>query len=304
MAKKFKDYYDDQYLELLIKKLAPFSDIFNQEVFISATKGNLDDLEFMARVDLIARALEHSTLLDYTETIERLGNRLGPKLKQNTGMFTEGWWLWPIGRFIENDCHQDFKASMNFIYELTQRFTGEFAIRPLLEEYPSKTMKTLLKWSLDESVHVRRLASEAIRPKLPWAKKVTIQLESFDLYFKILDNLKNAPEKFIQKSVANNLNDLFKIDKKLAHKIIEAWQNDELSEEAQWIIKHGTRSLRKKIIFPRILAASYPLVILSKQESNGNTCHNSALRHSCAGRNIPVTYVTLSLNLTPTPSSS
>lgn len=246
MAKKFKDYYDDQYLGLLIKKLAPFSDIFDEQKFLSVTSGKLSKLEFLARVDLIAQALNESSHLNYSKTLSELKKRLGPKLAQDTGMFTEGWWLWPIGRFVEKNCLQDFSTSLDFIAELTQRFTGEFAIRPLLEKYPEKTMKVLEEWSREESVHLRRLASEAIRPKLPWAKKITVQLDYFDLYFQILDNLKNSPEKFVQKSVGNNLNDLFKVDEKLARKIIKTWESGELSKETKWIIKHGTRSLRKK----------------------------------------------------------
>ena len=30
----------------------------------------------------------------------------------------------------------------------------------------------MLKWSQSKNVHVRRLSSEGIRPRLPWAKKL------------------------------------------------------------------------------------------------------------------------------------
>ncbi len=53
-------------------------------------------------------------------------------------MFREGWWLWPLGRYVEKNGDIDFSVSMDFIYELTKRFTGEFAIRPLIKKYPKK----------------------------------------------------------------------------------------------------------------------------------------------------------------------
>jgi 3-methyladenine DNA glycosylase AlkC len=94
-------------------------------------------------------------------------------------------------------------------------------------------------------VHVRRLASEGIRIRLPWAKKSLIALQEFGSYKKILTNLKSDPEKFVQKSVGNNLNDLMKEDPSKAMEIISEWQKQKPTKETLWIIKHGLRSQRK-----------------------------------------------------------
>ena len=81
---------------------------------------------------------------------------------------------------------------------------------------------------------------------MPWAKKLTIALDEFESFKKILTNLKNDKEKFVQKSVGNNLNDLMKEAPQLANQIIDEWNTDNPSKETLWIIKHGKRSLRKK----------------------------------------------------------
>ena len=65
------------------------------------------------------------------------------------------------------------------------------------------------------------------------------------LYKKILTNLKSDPEKFVQKSVGNNLNDLMKENPAKAMEIISEWQKSNPSKETLWIIKHGLRSQRK-----------------------------------------------------------
>ena len=62
----------------------------------------------------------------------------------------------------------------------------------------------------------------------------------------ILVNLQYDPEKFVQKSMGNNLNDLMKEFPDKANEIINDWRNGNPLKETLWIIKHGTRSHRKK----------------------------------------------------------
>lgn len=63
---------------------------------------------------------------------------------------------------------------------------------------------------------------------------------------RILSNLKDDPERFVQKSVGNNLNDLMKHDPEKARMILEEWKSLPLTKHTEWIIRHGERSLRKK----------------------------------------------------------
>ncbi len=140
----------------------------------------------------------------------------------------------------------DTDKSLDFIYKLTKRFTGEFAIRPLLEHNPTHVLARIQVWAQDPSVHVRRLASEGIRMRLPWAKKNTIFLEYSKQCIAILDLLKKDPSRFVQKSVANNLNDLSKENRTLFDTIITRWSRQKPSPATEWIIKHASRSIRKQ----------------------------------------------------------
>ena len=118
-------------------------------------------------------------------------------------------------------------------------------MRPLLANYPKATMDLLLEWSKDENMRVRRLASECMRIRLPWAKKQMVVLDYFDEFTAVLRNLKDDRDKSIQKSVANNLNDLYKEDPEKFESIIQAWQKEELSPSCAWIIKHASRTKNK-----------------------------------------------------------
>ncbi len=242
MAKKLKDYYDLECAKLLAGKIHQYCPEFDQKGFVQTLEKTLPGKEFFARQDVFADAFENYLVNNYVENIKIFTDLLGPELTEAKGMFIHGWWLWPIGRYIERHGVKDFDLSMAFIYELTKRFTGEFAIRPLIAQRPKKALQIMLKWSKDDSVHVRRLASEGVRIRLPWAKKSLVALNEFELYKRILAQLKSAPEKFIQKSVGNNLNDLMKEQPEKAREIIDEWQKDSPTKETLWIIKHGLRN--------------------------------------------------------------
>ena len=62
---------------------------------------------------------------------------------------------------------------MTAMIALTQRFSAEFAIRPFAKRYPESVNSDLLKLAQTHpSPHVRRWASEGIRPRLPWGRKL------------------------------------------------------------------------------------------------------------------------------------
>lgn len=61
---------------------------------------------------------------------------------------------------------------------------------------------------------------------------------------KILEILKNDDEKYVQKSVANNLNDISKDNPEVVIQFIKA--NINKTQNTNWIVKHGARTLLKQ----------------------------------------------------------
>jgi 3-methyladenine DNA glycosylase AlkC len=217
--------------------------MFDQKTFTADLLGHLDDKELFARFDLIVDAMEKSMENNYSANIQAFYNILGPELTKPEGMFNFGWWLWPIGRYVERHGNENWELSLSFLKELTKRFTGEYAIRPLLKEHPKEVMDELILWIKDENVHVRRLASEGVRIRLPWSQNIFAALNEFDRYVIILTNLKDDSEKFVQKSVGNNLNDLFRYAPDKAEYIIAEWKKTPETKARLWIVKHGTRNV-------------------------------------------------------------
>lgn len=246
MATKVKDYYDIEYGLFLSKKIQEVYPKFDETHFMSLIKPQLESLEFNNRQILLAKALNATIKLSYEDTISIFEQTLGPELESSLGMFTEGWWLWPFGKYVELYGNSNFDVSTSFSKELTKRFTSEFCMRPIIEAFPEKSMKLLLEWSIDENKRVRRLAMECLRIRLPWAKKSYVALDYFDIYKEIMTNLKDDTDKTIQKSVANNLNDLYKEYPLKFEEVISSWKNTKITKPCLWIIKHGSRTKDKK----------------------------------------------------------
>lgn len=244
---KHKDHYDDNYILELSSKLSSVIPDFNADAFSSDLIGHLDDKELFARFDFIVDVMEKHMGSDYTKNINAFYHLLGPELEQSEGMFQFGWWLWPISRYVERNGNENWQLSLAFLKELTKRFTGEYAIRPLLKEHPGEVMDELITWTKDSNVHVRRLASEGIRIRLPWGMKLLAAIEEFERFSEILTNLKDDPEKFVQKSVGNNLNELYKESPEKADHLIAEWKKTSASKAQAWIIKHGMRNQQKTI---------------------------------------------------------
>ncbi len=245
MAKKIKDYYDESAAELLAAKITAVYPEFSGTDFVREVVPQLADAVFSRRQDIFATALEGFLPADYAESLSILSSILGPPLDEPEGMFVHGWWLWPVGRYVERNSLRDHALSLSFVHELTRRFTGEFAIRPLLKAEPETTLEVLASWATEDDVHVRRCASEGMRINLPWAKKLTVALDHFDRFRAVLELLKDDPERFVQKSVGNNLNDLMKVAPEKARSIIDDWEIGDPTPQRRWIIRHGSRSVKK-----------------------------------------------------------
>ena len=130
------------------------------------------------------------------------------------------------------------------MYALTQRFTAEYAVRPFVEHYPEESVSILYDLVGDESPHVRRWCSEAVRPRLPWGKVLKALVEDPEPILPILEALIDDPELYVRRSVANNLNDISKDHPELVVDLCEEWY-DESNEERMWVVRHALRGLIK-----------------------------------------------------------
>jgi 3-methyladenine DNA glycosylase AlkC len=120
-------------------------------------------------------------------------------------------------------------------HELAQRFTAEFSIRLFLERHCEATLARLTQSATDPSPDVRRLVSEGTRPRLPWAPRLRDFQANPQPVLALLDLLKDDPDLYVRRSVANNLNDIGKDHPALLTDTANRWMQN-ATEERRWLI--------------------------------------------------------------------
>lgn len=219
---------------------------FDAEGFYKKTAPGLEGKLIKERAQWVADQFYHYLPKDPSIAIEQLTQSLGPKLGDAANM-AKGFQYLPHGTYVSQHglAPALFEASTHFLYEMTQRFSAEFAIRPFLMRYPERMLHLLRQWAQDPSQHVRRLVSEGTRPRLPWGKRVTAYDADYTPILMLLKQLHNDPELYVRRSVANHLNDLTKDRPTLVLDTLEQWQQAMPNPALDWVTKHALRSLIK-----------------------------------------------------------
>jgi len=228
---------------LISDKIKPIYKDFDSQIYINTIQKDCQNLSYTKRIELHADSLRKFLPQDYPKAIGILTQILGQENPNETGMFTNYYWIMPIGKFVEKYGLEDFDISIKAIEEITKRNTGEYAIRPFIRKYPEKTLKILQQWSKSKNFHLRRLSAEGSRPKLPWSTKLDTFIENPQPIFKVLENLMQDEVKFVQKSVANNIADYLKVNKPAANNFINKFK-DSNNKNTVWILKHAQRNLK------------------------------------------------------------
>ena len=191
--------------------------------------------ELKQRMNHVAVALGKHLPQDYKQAVNILSETVKPFNGFEGILFADYTALYGL---------HDFKTSMQAIELFTQHGSAEFAIRPFIVKYTKETMEQMLKWAKHKNVHVRRLASEGCRPRLPWAMALPEFKKDPSLILPILEELKNDPEDYVYRSVANNLNDISKDHPELVLAIAKKWKGKH--KNTDWVVKHALRGLLKQ----------------------------------------------------------
>ncbi len=248
MAESFqvRNYLNAEVIRTFGKRLKTVWSAFNVPEFEDLILPFLPDWSFSDRVQGISRALESVLPADFPKAVEILLKALPePMPLSGDGSGTAHFIIAPQTAFISR-CGQDhFDLSMYAFKEMTRRFSSEWDIRLFFERDPARTRAYLFEWTRDPDQHVRRLVSEGTRPYVPWGKKLTLVEENPDLTLDLLECLKNDPEEYVRRSVANHLNDLSKKHPDRVVNVLARWTNELDGPEIKKLVKHALRSLIK-----------------------------------------------------------
>lgn len=226
------------------RSLTAIEPTFNPDIFEQSALQGLESLALKARVNHIIVCLNHQL-----PSFEQLA----PKLCQLPQHWDHGdpsdtqrsFAAWPVIDYVAAYGLAHPKLAFQVLEALTHLFSAEFAIRPFIERYPEQAFKQLKQWTKSSSEHVRRLACEGCRPRLPWGMQLKSLVADPAPIFTILEPLKNDTSLYVRKSVANNLNDISKDHPLAMLQQCAKWQHSRTSAHTHWIIKHACRTLIK-----------------------------------------------------------
>lgn len=220
---------------------------FEVQKFQQATSAALEGKAIKERAQWVAEQLYQYLPQPFAKAGKILIEALGPPLTATTGEHTTAFRYMPYGAYVSayGLAEEDLELSVQLMYEVTSRFTAEFAIRPFLKKYPQQILGYFQAWVKDENVHVRRLVSEGTRPRLPWGVRVTAFDANYQPILDLLSQLYNDPDLYVRRSVANHLNDLTKDRAGMVVQLLQQWQKEGRSKELDWVIKHSLRTLIK-----------------------------------------------------------
>jgi len=238
-----KDIYSLSFYENFSQAVAEVHPTFDKQKFIDTIyEGDFAQKEWKDR-------MKHTTIVfhqfmpeNFPEAVAAI-DKIINNLKKNK--FTDGNLAFIFfADYIEIYGLNDFKTSAKAFVSITQFISCEFAVRPFILKYKEKMIDEMVKWSLHENHHVRRLSSEGSRSRLPWAMAIPFLKKDPASILPILENLKNDPSEYVRRSVANSLNDIAKDNPETVLEIANLWKG--LSKETDGIIKHGSRTLLKQ----------------------------------------------------------
>lgn len=238
MAESLKTMYNETFLRSFGHKVRQAHDDFDTEGFVADILAPpWEEQELLTRMRRIAATLGRYLPSDYHKALDILYAIDG----QCSGF---PYLFFPEFVAVYGQQEADWDLSLAALARFTGKSSAEFAIRPFLLQNPERTLARMLEWTGHADEHVRRLASEGSRPRLPWGVSLPAFKQDPTPVLPILTELRADPSLYVRKSVANHLNDIAKDHPQVVRELAARWKGE--NPHTDWIIRHGCRTLVRK----------------------------------------------------------
>jgi 3-methyladenine DNA glycosylase AlkC len=189
---------------------------------------------------------------DLEQLTEVLIESWGPILEKTENNGLSPFYYLPYTSILTEILIESWECGIRANFEITQRFTAEFSLRPYLMRYEGKTLTALEQWTKHQNPHIRRAASESTRPRLPWAQQLPNFRKDPRGVLQLILPLIADESLYVRRSVANNLADIAKDHSDLIFDLLMQLIRESIqktSEEKKritWVIRHAIRYFLKK----------------------------------------------------------
>jgi len=266
----FKELLNESVVRQLGQVFSRVYDDFNDTEFCDSALKRLPELELKERARHIMEALDICLPQNFDHFSEIILACLHPSEdpeNDEAAVFgpdgVMGFAAWPVTDLVTHRGIKLPELALPLLKEVTKRFSAEFAVRPFLDQHTEMTLEIFHDWIGDDNRHVRRLVSEGARPRLPWGMQLKKFVAEPSYVLPMLEKLKNDPEEYVRRSVANNLNDIAKDHPEVVSDVAAKWLKD-ADKNRMRLVKHACRTLIKQGLQPTLYAFGYvPVVGLS-----------------------------------------
>jgi len=242
------DLFNPRTVALLAQSIKKAHPRFDKTGFEREVLARFPTLELKGRIDCLVESLRGLLPQEVGAALDVLEAALPPPLDPSRTDDDFGAFIWvvPSTFAARYACSKPLlHRALAFLRSCTMRFSAEGALRPFINSFPQETLRFVQTCSQDSNYHVRRLASEGIRPLLPWCERAPLPEATI---ISVLDRLQADSTRFVTRSVANNLNDISKSNPELVLATLARWQKQgqQKPDELAWMIRHALRTLEKK----------------------------------------------------------
>ncbi len=244
--KPMKEGLNPAAIERMATSLRPVFPEMDTSRFLEDACNGLDQLELKERVDHLIRVLAQHLPQDFATAAAGLAELPHCWQAGDPNDPMRGFAAWPVTDYVAHTGLQMPAVALPVLAKLTPLFSAEFAIRPFLQNHYAMTYQQMLDWCEHPDEHVRRLATEGIRPRLPWGIRLKRFMEDPRPVIDLLTRLLDDPALYVRRSVANNLNDISKDHPDLVIEICREWLAQSDTANTSWIVKHASRGLIKQ----------------------------------------------------------
>ena len=272
-----KDYFNPDSVGELSERYRQVDKDFRAASFRQSALQGLTELEYRRRVEHIALRLWEHFDSDYN----RFCRASLPVLRTWATNKGDRKWVFTaevISHIIQYFGLNDVQRSLQLMEPLTEVFTAEWCIRPFVDQYPEICDRRFQHWLNSTNEHHRRLVSEGTRPHLPWGQSLQRHRHEPGFTLPLLEMLLKDPSVYVQKSVANHLNDLCKQHSDRILSAIENWSREErlgsgflMRQALRNLIKEGHPDALRQIGVHPFRGKVGPLKLESAQLKLGET---------------------------------
>jgi 3-methyladenine DNA glycosylase AlkC len=238
MSKPLKDVYNEDFLRKFSERIyAVYGDFDTEEFIAKVIDQTWDELTLKARMRRISETIGKYLPGRYEESLSIL-------FAIDEECIGFPYLLFPDFVAVYGQAEEHWELSMKALERFTIKSSAEFAVRPFLMRNPERMMRQMEAWAKHPNEHVRRLASEGCRPRLPWGEALLMFKHDPSPVLGVLELLKADPSLYVRKSVANNLNDIAKDHPEVVLETVRRWKG--VHPYTDWILRQGCRTLIRK----------------------------------------------------------